>query len=395
MQKLRTQVGIVGAGPAGLLLAHLLHRVGIESIVLENCTREYVEARIRAGVLEQGTVDLINSVGVGERMQREGLIHEGIEIRFNGDGHRIDFPSLTGGKRITVYGQHEVVKDLIEARLEHGGEIQFEVSEVTLHNIETSHPSIHYLHAGESYELACDFVAGCDGFHGISRPSIPKGILTNYERTYPFAWLGILAQVAPSSEELIYAHHERGFALLSMRSPEISRLYLQCEPDEDLQNWHDDRIWEELQIRLHDNNGWKLQEGPLLQKSVTGMRSFVVEPMQYGRLFLAGDSAHIVPPTGAKGMNLAASDVLVLSRAIDSFYRSGAADLLNAYSATCLRRVWKAQRFSAWMTLLLHQIPGQCSFDARRQLAELDYVTSSVAAATTLAENYVGLPFSI
>lgn len=392
MQKLRTQVGIVGAGPAGLLLSHLLHNAGIESIILENCSRDYVEARIRAGVLEQRTVELINSVGVGERMRREGLIHEGIEIRFNGNGHRIDFPSLTGGKRITVYGQHEVVKDLIKARLEHGGEILFEVSDVRLDSIDTDHPSIRYLHAGDDCELACDFIAGCDGFHGVSRPSVPKGVFVAYERTYPFAWLGILAQVPPSSEELIYAHHERGFALLSMRSPEISRLYLQCEPNEDLQKWPDERIWEELHLRLHDNHGWKLKEGPVLQKSVTGMRSFVVEPMQYGRLFLAGDSAHIVPPTGAKGMNLAASDIQVLSRGLQDFYRSGSDGQLKAYSSMCLRRIWKAQRFSAWMTLLLHQIPGQGFFDARRQLAELDYVTSSVAAATTLAENYVGLP---
>ena len=391
MRKIRTQVGIVGAGPAGLVLSHLLHRAGIESIIVENCTREYVEGRIRAGVLEQGTVDVINSAGVGARMQREGLIHEGIEIRFHGNSHRIDFPSLTGGKRITVYGQHEVVKDLIQARMEHGGVITFEVSSVSVHDLESDNPQIKYISDGEEFQLSCDFIAGCDGFHGICRPSIPTGVLTAYERTYPFGWLGILAQVAPSSDELIYAHHERGFALLSMRSPEISRLYLQCAPDEDLSNWSDEQIWEELQMRLHDNNGWKLKEGPVLQKSVTGMRSFVVEPMQFGRLFLAGDSAHIVPPTGAKGMNLAVSDVRVLTDALIAFYRDRSQDQLRSYSTTCLRRIWKAQRFSAWMTLLLHKIPGQGSFDDRRQLAELDYVTSSRAAATTLAENYVGL----
>jgi p-hydroxybenzoate 3-monooxygenase len=391
MRKVRTQVGIIGAGPAGLLLAHLLHQAGIESVVLETCTREYVEARIRAGVLEQGTVDLLNASGLGDRMQREGLIHNGIEIRFNGDGHRIDFPGLTGGKRITVYGQHEVVKDLIGTRLGYGGVLLFGVSDVTLHDLDASRPFIRYTHTGQPCELTCDFIAGCDGFHGVSRPSIPPGVLTVYERAYPFAWLGILAQVPPSSNELIYAHHGRGFALLSMRSPEVSRLYLQCQPEDDLANWPDDRIWEELETRLHDNHGWKLKQGPVLQKSVTGMRSFVVEPMQFGRLFLAGDSAHIVPPTGAKGMNLAVSDVQALSRAITAFYLENTQDLLNAYSATCLQRVWQAQRFSAWMTLLLHQVPGQNPFDARRQLAELAYITSSRAAATTLAENYVGL----
>jgi len=391
MQKLRTQVGIIGAGPAGLLLAHLLHRSGVESVVLEICTREYVEGRIRAGVLEQGTVDLLNACGIGDRMKREGLVHNGIEIRFNGDGHRIDFPGLTGGKRITVYGQHEVVKDLISARLQYGSVLLFGVSEVTVHDLQSSRPSIRYMHADELWELNCDFIAGCDGFHGVSRPSIPPGVLTAYEHTYPMAWLGILAQVAPSSQELIYAHHGRGFALLSMRSPEVSRLYLQCEPDESLTNWPDDRIWEELDSRLHDDHGWTLKQGPVLQKSVTGMRSFVVEPMQFGRLFLAGDAGHIVPPTGAKGMNLAVSDVEILSRAITAFYRERSQDMLNGYSAACLKNVWQAQRFSAWMTLLLHKIPGQSSFDARRQLAELAYVTSSLAAATTLAENYVGL----
>ena len=391
MKKVQTQVGIVGAGPAGLLLSHLLRRAGVDSIIVENCTREYVENRIRAGVLEQGTVDTINAAGLGERMQREGLVHNGIEIRFNGKGHRIDFRSLTGGKRITVYGQHEVVKDLIKARLDQGGEIFFDVRDVTVHSLESQRAGILYKSDGEECQISCDFIAGCDGFHGICRPSIPKGALTAYERTFPFGWLGILAEVAPSSDELIYAHHERGFALLSMRSPEISRLYLQCEPDEDLSNWPGDRIWKELQIRLRDDSGWKLKEGPILQKSVTGMRSFVVEPMQFGRLFLAGDSAHIVPPTGAKGMNLAVSDVKVLAEAVAAFYRDGSEDLLQSYSSTCLRRIWKAQRFSAWMTLLLHKIPGQCPFDDRRQLAELDYVTSSKAAATTLAENYVGL----
>jgi p-hydroxybenzoate 3-monooxygenase len=392
MRTFRTQVGIVGAGPAGLVLSHLLHRAGIESIIVESCTRDYVEARIRAGILEQGTADLFISTGVGERMLREGLIHSGIEIRFGGSGHRIDFPSLTGGKRITVYGQHEVVKDLIHARLADGGFIAFEGRKVSVHGLESERPFIKYIAQDEPFEISCDFIAGCDGFHGVCRPSVPNGVLTTYERAYPFGWLGILAEVPPSANELIYAHHEHGFALLSMRSLQISRLYLQCEPDEDLSKWPDDRIWKELQTRLRDGSGWVLKEGPILQKGVTGMRSFVVEPMQFGRMFLAGDAAHIVPPTGAKGMNLAISDVQVLTRAFSAYYRDGSQELLREYSATCLRRIWKAQRFSAWMTLLLHRIPDQSPFDSRRQLAELDYVTSSPAAATTLAENYVGLP---
>lgn len=390
MARYRTQVGIVGAGPAGLVLSHLLHQAGIESIVLEDRSRQYCEERIRAGVLEHGTVDLLNAIGIGERMRREGLVHYGIELRFNGERHRIDFKDLTG-KGITVYGQHEVVKDLIQHRLKQGGEILFEVQDVRLRDIASQSPRIAFRKGGEDHEIQCDFIGGCDGFHGICRPSIPSDAITIFERIYPYAWLGILAEAPPSSEELIYAHHERGFALHSMRSPQITRLYIQCEPDEDIANWPDDRIWKELQIRLAGGLDWKLTEGTVLQKGITGMRSFVTEPMQCGRLFLAGDAAHIVPPTGAKGLNLAVADVLILSRALQSFYRSGSSELLQEYSKICLRRVWKVQRFSWWMTSMLHRHEA-LPFDQRRQLAELDYVCSSRAASQSLAENYVGLP---
>ncbi len=390
MARLRTQVGIVGAGPAGLLLSQLLHLRGIESVVLEARTRQYCEERIRAGVLEQGTADLLVEIGAGERMKREGLVHYGIELRFKGHGHRIDFKALTGSG-ITVYAQHEVIKDLISARLAASGQIIFEADSVSIRDFTTDSPVIAFRDNGIDHELHCDFIAGCDGFHGVCRPSIPAGVLTIYERTYPFAWLGILAEAAPSSNELIYAYHDRGFALLSMRSPQISRLYLQCAPDEDLTLWPDARIWDELHIRLAAD-GFSLTEGPVLQKGVTGMRSFVAEPMQYGNLFLAGDAAHIVPPTGAKGLNLAAADVRVLARAFADFYTSNNKTLLEDYSRTCLRRVWKAQRFSWWMTSMLHRFESETPFDRRRQIAELDYVTSSRAAATALAENYVGLP---
>jgi p-hydroxybenzoate 3-monooxygenase len=373
------------------LLSHLLHLRGIESVVLEIRSRDYVEKRIRAGVLEQGTVDLLVEAGVGDRMRREGLIHHGIELRFGGRGHRIDLSELTGGRAITVYGQHEVVKDLIAARLRAGGTILFELEDVSVHGFDASTPTIRFRQEGEARELRCDVIAGCDGFHGVCRPSIPQDALTVYEQLYPFAWLGILADAPPSSKELIYAHHARGFALHSMRSPTLTRLYLQCEPDEDLANWPDERIWTELHTRLAAD-GWTLTEGPILQRGVTGMRSFVVEPMQSGRLFLAGDAAHIVPPTGAKGLNLAVADVLVLARALAEFCASGRTDLLDRYSETCLPRVWKAQRFSWWMTSMLHRVKDGGAFRHRLQLAELDYVTGSRAAATTLAENYVGLP---
>ncbi len=387
---MRTQVGIIGAGPAGLMLSHLLHLEGIESVVLEAHSRQYVEERVRAGVLEQGTVDLLMEAGVGDRLRKEGLVHHGIELSFGGRRHRIDFRELTG-RAITVYAQQEVIKDLIKARLDVRGQIHFEVRDVSLHAIDSSRPIIRYYDNGEPFELGCDFIAGCDGSHGISRPSIPADAITLFERTYPFAWLGILASAPPMSEELIYTYHDRGFALFSMRSPKITRLYLQCVPDENIADWPDNRIWNELQTRLGTNDGWRPAEGPILQKGITGMRSSVAEPMQYGRLFLAGDAAHIVPPTGAKGMNLAIADVRVLARALAAFYRTGRTDLLDQYSATCLRRVWNVQRFSWWMTSMLHRFDGD-GFDQRRQLAELNYVTISPAASTSLAENYVGLP---
>ena len=393
---MRTQVGIVGAGPAGLVLSHLLHLHGIESVVLENRSRQYVQERVRAGVLEQGTVDLLKETGVGARLEREGLVHYGVNLRFNKRTHRIDFADLTGGKAVTIYAQHEVVKDLTDARLAAGGQIFFEVEDTSIHDFDSSKPSakpvIRFRKDGEPQELMCDLIAGCDGFHGVCRPSVPAGVLTTFDRVYPFGWLGILAEAAPSSEELIYAYHDRGFGLLSMRSPHLGRLYIQCKPDEDIANWPDEKIWRELHLRLETNDGWKLAEGPIIQKGVTGMRSFVVEPMQCGKLFLAGDAAHIVPPTGAKGLNLAVADVRVLARALAEYYSHSRRDLLDSYSQTCLRRVWKVQRFSWWMTSMLHRFEDENAFDHRRQLAELDYVTSSRAAAQTLAENYVGLP---
>jgi p-hydroxybenzoate 3-monooxygenase len=372
------------------VLSHLLHLRGIDSVVLECRSREYVQERVRAGVLEQHTVDLLAETGVGDRMKREGLVHYGIELRFNGRGHRIDFKELTG-KGITIYAQAEVVKDLIDARLAASGKVYFEVDDVSIHDFASEHPAIHFRKRGQDERIDCDFIAGCDGFHGICRPSVPEGVLTAYEREYPFGWLGILAEAPPSSHELIYANHERGFALLSMRSPQLSRLYLQCSTDEDIHEWPDERIWQELYARLAARN-WKLIEGAIIQKGVTGMRSFVIEPMQYGRLFLAGDAAHIVPPTGAKGLNLAVTDVEVLSKALTHFYETGSTIGLDQYSRVCLRRVWKVQRFSWWMTSMLHKFPGESTFDHRRQLAELDYITSSRAGSLSLAENYVGLP---
>jgi p-hydroxybenzoate 3-monooxygenase len=386
----RTQVGIVGAGPAGLLLAHLLHLHGVDAVVLESRSREYVEQRIRAGVLEQGTVDLLVEAGVDERMQRDGIVHHGIELRFDGQGHRIALSDLAGGRSITIYGQTELVKDLIEIRLAAGLPLVFEAEGVSVHDLESTRPAIRFRHESEPRVLECDFIAGCDGFHGVCRPSIPDGVLTSFWRDYPFGWLGILAAVPPSTEELIYAYHERGFALHSLRSPELSRLYVQCDPNDDVESWPDDRVWQELHARLA-LYGWSLAEGPVLEKSITGMRSFVVEPMQYGRLFLAGDAAHIVPPTGAKGLNLAAHDVRVLADALAAWYGSGDGSLLERYSETCLRRVWRAEHFSWWMTSMLHRFPGGDAFEAKLQLAQLAYVCSSEPAARMLAENYVGL----
>jgi p-hydroxybenzoate 3-monooxygenase len=372
------------------VLAHLLHLDGIDSVVIEDRSREYVEQRIRAGVLEQGTVDLLHEIGVGERLEREGLVHEGIEIQFAGERHRIDFPSLTGGRRITVYGQQEVVKDLIAARLETGRPLRFEVSNVRVEDFESKAPVVRFRHKEEDVALRCDFIAGCDGFHGVCRDSIPAGVLTPFERVYPFAWLGVLAAAPPSNEELIYAYHDRGFALHSMRSPSITRLYLQVRPDEDLAEWADERIWEELQRRL-GLAGWTLNTGEILEKSVTELRSFVVEPMQYGRLFLAGDAAHIVPATGAKGLNLAVADVRLLAKALGAWYRSGDGSLLERYSADALRRVWRAEHFSWFMTSMLHRLSGGDEFDVKLQLAQLAYICSSANAAASLAENYVGL----
>jgi len=391
MAKLRTQVGIVGAGPAGLTLAHLLHLQGIESIVLERHSREYVETRVRAGVLEQGTVDLLCDSGVGDRLKREGLEHEGVELRFDGKGHRVDFRDLVG-KSITVYAQQEVVKDLIAARLEYDAPIHFEAEAMRLADYDTK-PKIHFRQDGEVHEIECDFIAGCDGSHGISRSAVPERQIQIHERHYPFAWLGILAHVPPASHELIYTYHERGFALLSMRSPEISRLYLQCGPEENIDHWSDDRIWRELQTRMATRDGFALKDGPILQKSITPMRSFVAAPMQFGRLFLLGDAAHIVPPTGAKGLNLAVADVRVLTHGLVGFYRRSECTALEQYTECCLRRVWKCQRFSWWMTSMLHRFPNEDDFSHHLHLAELDYLTSSRAASMALAENYAGLPF--
>ena len=382
---MRTQVGIVGAGPAGLVLAHLLHRLGIDSVVLENQTREHIERRIRAGVLEHGTVDLLTEIGLADRLHKERMVHHGLELLFDGEGHRIPLTELAG-REISIYGQHELVKDLVAARLATGRPLVFSVSDVAV-----SDRLVEYTVDGRRESLECDIVAGCDGYHGVCRPSIPAGALQVYERDYPYAWLGILARTPPSSEELIYAYHERGFALHSMRSPQITRLYLQVRPDENLDGWPDERIWTELQTRLSRRRGFHLADGPILEKGVTAMRSFVVEPMRFGRLFLAGDAAHIVPPTGAKGLNLAVADVAVLATAIADFYR-GDESGLNAYSERCLRRVWRVQHFSWWMTSMLHRPPDGDPFSHRLQLSQLRYVVGSTAAATSLAENYVGLP---
>jgi len=393
MKEIRTQVGIVGAGPAGLMLGRLLHIAGIDSIIIENRSEDYVVERVRAGVLEQGTVDLLLESGVGSRLQREGMFHDGIFINVFGKRHRIDMAALTG-RRICVYGQNEVVKDLIADRRRTGRPLTFEVSGVRVRDIDSPQPGIRFTKDDVPYEIRCDFIAGCDGFHGICRPSIPASHIRTFERVYPFGWLGILANAAPSSPELVYSLHERGFALFSMRSPSVTRLYLQCAPDEDIALWSDDRIWDELLTRFQSDDGWKPNVGPILQKGVTGMRSFVTEPMRYGRMFLAGDAAHIVPPTGAKGLNLAMADVWRLSRALAEYYRAGGDRLLDRYSDDCLRRVWRAQQFSWWMTSMLHRSDTGNPFDTRRQRAELEYLTNSVAAMTSLAENYVGFPIS-
>jgi p-hydroxybenzoate 3-monooxygenase len=377
------------------MLAHLLHLNGIDSVVVENRSREYVIDRVRAGVLEQGTVDLLHAMGVGARLRDEGLRHDGLYISFKGARHHIDMAVLTGGKAITVYGQNEVVKDLIEARVATSRPLYFQAEQVSVGGLDSTNPLIRFRHHDSDHELQCDFIAGCDGFHGVCRPSIPPGVLTVYERVYPFGWLGILAEAAPSSDELVYTLHERGFALFSMRSPTVTRLYLQVPPDEPIERWSDEAIWQEMLTRMTTGDGWRPNMGRIIQKGVTPMRSFVAAPMRHGRLFLAGDSAHIVPPTGAKGLNLAASDVLVLARALKAFYEHGRTDWLDQYSDVCLRRVWKAQRFSWWMTSTLHRAPDESAFDHQRQIADLDYLTSSRAAMTSLAEQYVGLPAEV
>lgn len=388
---MRTQIGIVGAGPAGLLLAHLLRLRGVESVVLETRSREEIEATLRAGVLEQGTTDILNEAGVGERMRRDGMRHEGVILRFDGRHHRIPLAELTGGRAITVYAQHEVIRDLVKARLDAGAPIHFGVKDVSLLDLDTGAPKIRFHDAeGATRELACDYVAGCDGFHGVSRPSMPSRSRREFTRVYPFGWFGILVEAPPATEELIYAYHDRGFALVSTRSPQIQRLYLQCDPNDAVSAWPDARAWEELHLRLAGADGFRLAEGRIFQKGVIAMRSFVVEPMQYGRLFLAGDAAHIVPPTGAKGLNLAIRDVDQLAAAFIAHYRDHRDQLLDGYSATALRRIWRAERFSAWLTSILHRFPGQSSFDRHMQLAELDQLSSSAAARAAFVESYAG-----
>jgi p-hydroxybenzoate 3-monooxygenase len=385
----RTQVGIVGAGPAGLMLALMLERAGVESVVLECRSREHVEQRVRAGLLEQNTVDLMTGLGVGERLGREGLVHEGIHLRRPGRTVRIDIAGLTG-RRITIYGQQEVLKDLIAARLERGGEILFDAGDTAIHDIDGSRPRITFSVGGEQQELQCDVIAGCDGFHGVCRASLPEGAVVEHEHVYPFGWLGILAEAEPTTEELIYGWHERGFALYSMRSPSISRLYLQVAADERLEDWSDERIWSELQLRLAAD-GWRVGEGPVIDRGITPMRSFVCEPLRHGRLFLLGDAAHIVPPTGAKGLNLAVNDARLLAAALSAWYTAGESSGLEGYSDAALRRVWQVQDFSNSMTHLLHDLGGG-TFERRLQLARLEHLSRSRSAARNLAENYAGLP---
>jgi p-hydroxybenzoate 3-monooxygenase len=389
---MRTQVGIIGAGPAGLFLAHMLQRAGVECVILEGRSRAYVEERVRAGVLEAGTVEIMQEMGLADRMMRESMKDMALDIRFNGNLIHIDFPSRANGRHVTIYGQQEVVKDLIAARLADGGKIIFDAEVHAIDNIDTTKPSIRYRVEGKEQTLECDFVAGCDGFHGISRPSMPEDVLTVYDREYSFAWFGILSH-SPPIKEMTYSNNERGYALCSRRSPKVSRHYLQVPVDEDPDKWSDAQFWDELHLRMDDVTKEEIIEGEIFQKNVAPLRSFVAAPMHHGRLFLAGDASHIVPPTGAKGLNLAVADVRVLSRAISEFYRTGSTGRLDRYSQVCLKRVWKTVRYSMYMTALLHRFPEHTPFERQVQLAELDYIANSEAGATTIAENYVGLPF--
>ncbi|MFF1305285.1 4-hydroxybenzoate 3-monooxygenase [Streptomyces sp. NPDC058307] len=390
---MRTTVGIIGAGPAGLLLARLLHNAGIDSVVLESRDRAYVEHRQRAGILEQGTVDVLRAAGAAERMDRDGLPHDGIELRYDRKRHRVDFPGLTGGRSVMVYAQTEVCKDLIALQLKDGGPLLFEAEALAVEGADTDTPRVRFRHEGREDVLECEYVVGCDGFWGVARKAVPAELTQVFERTYPFAWLGILADVPPSHGELVYARHDRGFALLSMRSPSVSRLYLQVPAGTDAESWGDEGIWDELERRFETDDDWKLERGPITQKSVTPMRSYVHEPMRYGLLFLAGDAAHIVPPTGAKGLNLAVGDVVTFARALAYQRETGSAERLDAYSETCLRRVWQAERFSYDMTSLLHRAPDATAFEDRMQLARLERIAGSRAAETDLAEGYTGFPF--
>jgi len=389
---LRTQVGIIGAGPAGLILSKLLHDAGIDNVVLERRSADYVLGRVRAGVLERGTVDLLDRAGVSKRLHREGLIHRGIDIAFEGSRHRIDFADLTNGA-VTIYGQTEITRDLMQALEARAWSPLYDAEALRVEDFGSRRPRVVFRRDGREEMLTCDFVAGCDGFHGVSRENLPPGALTTYERAYPFGWLGVLSETPPVSDELIYVNHERGFALCSMRSPTLSRYYVQCSLEDRVEDWPDERFWEELKLRLGPETASGLVTGPALEKSIATLRSFVAEPMRFGKLFLAGDAAHIVPPTGAKGLNLAAADVRCLADALIAFFRSGSTEMLDGYSDRCLARVWKAERFSWWMTSLLHLFPENGAFDRKLQLAELEYLVSSRAASTALAENYVGLPF--
>ncbi|MEM7637025.1 MAG: 4-hydroxybenzoate 3-monooxygenase [Pseudomonadota bacterium] len=386
-----TQVVIIGSGPAGLMLAQLLHLSGIDCIILERQTRSYVEGRIRAGVLEHGSVEALREAGVADRLDREGLVHDGFELAFEGNRHRICLKDLTG-KSVTVYGQTEVTRDLIEARLAAGGEIVFEAANVTPVDVTSSRPQVRYSHAGRDHEIACDFIAGCDGFHGVSRQTIPEDVRKEFKRVYPFGWLGVLSDVPPVADELIYASGDRGFALCSMRSGSRSRYYIQCSMDEEVEDWSDEAFWDELALRIGPDTAANLVRGPSIEKSIAPLRSYVCEPMRHGNLLLAGDAAHIVPPTGAKGLNLAIADVRLLHRAFESRYRNNSSDALDAYSASALARVWKAERFSWYLSMMMHRFPEHSAFERRMQRAEFDYVSSSEAASRAIAENYVGLP---